>query len=78
MKVQAILTEVRKDGMQKWERLELAKSDYTRYIWLAPFQSTSGVKVGSVADLVFYKGTGGAIGGHWSGWRVEKNNVKSS
>ena len=70
MNTQATLTEVRADGMQKWERTDLPMQDRMRYIWLAPLQSKVGVKVGSVANLVFSKGSGGMIGGHWAGWKV--------
>lgn len=69
--VTATLTEVRKDGMQKWERSDLATSDHMRYIWIASFQSLKGMSVGSVATLVFERGTGGVTGGHWSLWRVK-------
>jgi len=70
MQVTATLTEVRKDGMQKWERSDLPKSDHMRYIWLNAYQSIKGVGVGSNAKLVFSKGTGGMIGGHFSVWKV--------
>jgi hypothetical protein len=70
MKTTATLTEIRKDGFQKWERSELPKSDRMRYIWLQPFQSIKGAEIGSTATLVFSKGTGGLIGGHHAGWRV--------
>ena len=70
--VTATLTEVRKDGMQKWERSDLPKSDHMRYIWLNAYASKVGVEVGSIAELEFVKGTGGAIGGHWAGWKVVK------
>lgn len=66
----AILTEVRKDGMQKWERYDLPKSDHMRYIWISAYQSKIGVKVGTQALMKFIKGTGGSIGGHWAGWEV--------
>ncbi len=57
----ALCTEIRKDGMQKWERYDLPKSDHMRYIWLAAFQSKPDVKVGSQANLEFVTGTGGTI-----------------
>lgn len=41
-----------------------------RYIWLSPYQSIIGVKVGTQANLEFGSGTGGAVGGHWAGWKV--------
>ena len=66
MRVTATLTEVRKDGMQKWERSDLLKSDHMRYIWITP----SKANVGDIATLEFVKGTGGAIGGHWAGWKI--------
>lgn len=68
----AILTEVRKDGMQKWERSDLPKSDHMRYIWINAYQSIAGVKVGSQAKLIFSKGTGGMVGGHFSVWKVKE------
>ena len=70
--ITAILTEIRKDGMQKWERNDKLKSDHMRYVWLSPYQSKSGVKVGDEANIEFRKGTGGAIGGHYAGWKVVK------
>jgi hypothetical protein len=66
----ATLTEIRaRDGMQKWERTELPASDSARYIWLTP---SAGVSVGEVRTLEFVKGTGGAIGGHWAGWKITR------
>lgn len=70
MKVTATLTERRRDGMQKWERTDLDKGDHMRYIWLAPFQTKSDLSVGAVETLEFVKGTGGAISGHWAGWKI--------
>ena len=70
MIILATLTEVRKDYMQKWERLDLPKSDHMRYIWINPYQSVRGAKVGDEARILFDKGSGGAIGGHWSVYRV--------
>lgn len=70
--VLATLTEVRADKMQKWERTDLPKSDHMRYIWLNPYQSIAGVKVGSQAKLTFNKGTGGMVGGHHSVWKVKE------
>ncbi len=72
MQVIATLTEIRKDGMQKWERYDLPKSDHMRYIWLNVYQSNPLVMLGSEAELEFGKGTGGMIGGHWAGWKVTK------
>lgn len=43
-----------------------------RYIWIDGYASIPGVVVGSKAELNFVKGTGGAIGGHWSLWKVSK------
>jgi hypothetical protein len=74
MKVQATLTEVRADGMQKWERADLDKQDHMRYIWLRP-NGSLGISprvVGDTAELEFVKGTGGPIGGHWAGWKVSR------
>jgi hypothetical protein len=68
--VTATLTQIRQDGMQKWERIELPKADQARYIWLAPYAGAAKYNVGSVATLAFIKGTGGMTGGHWAGWRV--------
>lgn len=62
---EATCTEIRADGMQKWERTELPKSDQKRYIWLQSFQSKTGVVVGTVGKIAYVNGTGGAIGGHW-------------
>lgn len=70
--VTAILTEIRKDGMQKWERNDKVKSDHMRYVWLSPYQSKAGVKIGDEAQIEFHKGTGGIIGGHWAGWKIVK------
>lgn len=72
MEVLATLTEVRKDGMQKWERSDLPKSDHMRYIWINAYQSKAGVIVGTNAKLSFNSGTGGMIGGHWSVWKVKE------
>lgn len=70
MQVAATLTEIRTDGMQKWERTDLPKQDHNRYIWLAPYCGAVKVAVGREATLAFTKGTGGMVGGHWAGWRV--------
>lgn len=70
--IQATLTEIRHDGFQKWERTDLPQQDHNRYIWLQPFQSKPGAKLGSKANLTFHKGTGGAVGGHWSLWKVSE------
>ena len=70
MQVRAILTEVRADGKQKWERTELPKQDMARYIWLAPYAGAVKAAVGTEATLAFVNGTGGMVGGHWAGWRV--------
>lgn len=71
MRVKATLTEIRRDGMQKWERGDIDKNDHRRYIWLSPrFGSKHDVKVGDVATLEYIRGTGGAVGGHWAGWRL--------
>ena len=67
MKTAATLTEIRADGMQKWEQIALPKADRARYIWLTP---SRGVAVGDERTLEFSKGTGGAIGGHWAGWKI--------
>jgi hypothetical protein len=72
MKVTATLTEIRADHMQKWERTELSVKDQARYIWLAPIESRPGLSVGTVAELEFVKGTGGAVGGHWAGWKIAR------
>lgn len=34
----ATLTEIRADGMQKWERDDMPTTNHLRYIWLHPFQ----------------------------------------
>jgi hypothetical protein len=70
MQVQATLTEIRRDGMQKWERTDLPKQDRARYIWLAPYAGAIKATVGHQATLAFIKGTGGMVGGHWAGWRI--------
>lgn len=70
--VTAILTEIRKDGMQKWERTDLPRSDHMRYLWLNAYQSLKGVAIGTTANLVFEKGTGGVTGGHWAVWKVKE------
>lgn len=67
----ATLTEIRADHMQKWERDDLPTTNHLRYIWIAPFQSIEGVKVGSRCTLAFENGTGGRAGGHWSLWKVQ-------
>lgn len=69
MHTQATLTEIRADGMQKWERPNLPVADHNRYIWLT---ARTGFKVGDVRTLEFSKGTGGQIGGHWAGWKIVK------
>ncbi len=70
MTILATLTEVRKDGMQKWERSDLPTTDHMRYIWLNAYQSNKDANIGSQAKLDFIKGTGGATGGHFSLWKV--------
>ena len=72
--VQATLTEVRKDGMQKWERADLDKQDHMRYIWLRQDGTLYARRpsVGDTAVLEWVKGTGGSTGGHWAGWKVSK------
>ena len=69
---QATLTEIRKDGMQKWERNEIPRGNHLRYVWINAYQSKPEAKLDCVAELEFVKGTGGMIGGHWAGWRVNK------
>ena len=69
---QATLTEIRADGMQKWERNEIPRGNHLRYVWINVWQSKPEVKLDCVAELEFVKGTGGAIGGHWAGWKVNK------
>jgi hypothetical protein len=68
----ATLTHVRDDGMQKWERPDKLVSDRSRYIWIRKDMSHKDAKVGSNAKLTFFKGTGGAAGGHYSGWKVKE------
>ena len=72
MDVSASLTEIRRDGMQKWERDDLPKEDHLRYIWLHPFHSIAGAIVGSRGRLEFSKGVGGSVGGHWALWKVKE------
>ena len=70
MKVKVKLTERRVDGMMKFEREDLDKSNHMRYIWFSPYEIANKIEVGSEVILEWCKGTGGVIGGHWAGWRI--------
>jgi len=72
MQVLAHLTEIRSDGMQKWENPTFGIKDSRRYIWLSPRMSKPGLAVGATGTLEFTKGTAGLVGGHWAGWKLVK------
>ena len=62
--ITAILTEIRADTMQKWERPEISKKDASRYIWLAPFQSLPNVALGATGVIDFIKAP------HYALWKL--------